>query len=54
MEYMRRKLETDIARWASSARMQPLLIQGARRVGKTVLAERMLSLIHISEPTRPY
>ena len=41
MEYMRRKLETDIARWASSARMQPLLIQGARRVGKTVLAERM-------------
>lgn len=41
MEYMRRKLETDIARWASSARMQPLLIQGARRVGKTALAERM-------------
>ncbi len=41
MEYMRRKLESSIEEWAQSERRQPLLIQGARRVGKTVLAERM-------------
>lgn len=41
MDYMRRKLEGPIEEWARSERRQPLLIQGARRVGKTVLAERM-------------
>lgn len=41
MDYMRRKLEGSIEEWARSERHQPLLIQGARRVGKTVLAERM-------------
>ncbi len=41
MEYMKRKLEDAVRRWAQDADSRPLLIQGARRVGKTVLAERM-------------
>ncbi len=41
MEYMRRKLEGAIEEWASAKPFKPLLIQGARRVGKTVLAEHM-------------
>ena len=39
MDYMRRKLEGPIKDWTRAAFNQPLLIQGARRVGKTVLAE---------------
>lgn len=41
MDYMERKLERPIEWWARSGNRQPLLIQGARRVGKTVLAEHM-------------
>ncbi len=41
MDYMKRKLENPIAEWAASSKAQPLLIKGARRVGKTVLAEHM-------------
>lgn len=39
MDYMRRKLENRIQDWVHDAQHRPLLIQGARRVGKTVLAE---------------
>lgn len=41
MDYMKRKLELPIAQWATREHHRPLLIQGARRVGKTVLAEHM-------------
>ena len=41
MDYMERKLEKPIKQWIQSKNRQPLLIQGARRVGKTVLAEHM-------------
>lgn len=41
MDYMRRKLEEPIRKWALGQKRQPLLVQGARRVGKTVLAEHM-------------
>lgn len=41
MDYMERKLEKPIEQWIRSNNRQPLLIQGARRVGKTVLAEHI-------------
>ncbi|MEC4271612.1 AAA family ATPase [Adlercreutzia sp. R25] len=41
MDYMKRKLEEAVRAWAQDANSRPLLIQGARRVGKTVLAEHM-------------
>ena len=41
MEYMHRKLEAPIEAWSKSKQHRPLLIQGARRVGKTVLAEHI-------------
>ncbi|WP_165248154.1 ATP-binding protein [Adlercreutzia sp. ZJ141] len=41
MNYMKRKLEGAVRRWAQNTGSRPLLIQGARRVGKTVLAEYM-------------
>lgn len=40
MAYMKRKLEDSLVTWARESD-QPLLLQGARRVGKTVLAERI-------------
>ena len=36
---MKRKLETTIQNWAENDSSHPLLIQGARRVGKTFLVE---------------
>ena len=36
---MQRKLETTVKKWAENDSSQPLLIQGARRVGKTFLVE---------------
>ncbi|MBQ6505499.1 MAG: ATP-binding protein [Flexilinea sp.] len=36
---MRRKLETVVENWAKSDNSRPILIQGARRVGKTFLVE---------------
>lgn len=41
VDYMERKVEAQIKRWAQDSDRRPLLIQGARRVGKTVLAEHM-------------
>lgn len=41
MEFMRRKLEPVLENWAHSDDAQPLLMQGARRVGKTALAEHV-------------
>lgn len=41
VEYMQRKLEEPLREWAEASHGQPLLIQGARRVGKTVLAEHI-------------
>lgn len=38
---MKRKLELPITQWAARDHHRPLLIQGARRVGKTALAEHM-------------
>ena len=37
---MRRKIDDVIAAWASAGTTRPLLIRGARRVGKTYAAER--------------
>lgn len=41
MTYMLRKLERPINEWIQRGCAQPLLLQGARRVGKTVLAEHI-------------
>lgn len=41
MAYMQRKLERPIGEWVQRGCERPLLLQGARRVGKTVLAEHM-------------
>ncbi len=41
MDFMRRKLEEPIRDWMQATFNQPLLIQGARRVGKTALAEHI-------------
>lgn len=41
MPYMRRKLEIGIRQWAEKSPSKPLLIGGARRVGKTVLSEHV-------------
>ena len=38
---MRRKLEEPIKDWMQATFNQPLLIQGARQVGKTALAEHI-------------
>ena len=40
MQAMRRALETDFEKWATGNDPRPLLIQGARRVGKTFLVEQ--------------
>lgn len=42
---MKRKLEDRIRLWAQDGRRQPLLVKGARRVGKTVLAEHVGSTL---------
>ena len=44
--YMQRKSEADIVAWARAGQ-QPLLLEGARRVGKTALAE------HVGETAFP-
>ncbi len=41
MAYFERKLERIVARWKGTGFARPLLIQGARRVGKTILSERV-------------
>lgn len=41
MKFMQRKIEPLLAQWASDKHAQPLLMQGARRVGKTALAEHV-------------
>lgn len=41
MEFMERKLTPVLEKWAHSENAQPLLMQGARRVGKTALAEHV-------------
>lgn len=38
---MRRSIESDIEQWATEDASRPLLIRGARRVGKTYVAEEM-------------
>ena len=54
MSIMRRAIETTVETWAAKDFSRPLLIRGARRVGKTHAAETVgrriagdLSLIHI-------
>lgn len=42
---MKRKLEDCIREWTQDDRRQPLLVKGARRVGKTVLAEHVGSTL---------
>lgn len=44
MLYMKRKLEGPLTEWARAGR-RPLLLQGARRVGKTVLAEHVGKIV---------
>lgn len=39
MKYFNRKLETPITEWMRSGKPRPLLVKGARRVGKTSLVE---------------
>lgn len=41
MSYMKRKTEEAISQWATSADDHPLLIRGARRIGKTRLIEQI-------------
>lgn len=39
--FLRRRLETKITRWLEDGAARPLLIRGARRTGKTTLAEEI-------------
>lgn len=41
MTYMKRKLAEDIRQWKDSSNTKPLLIRGARRIGKTFLIEQI-------------
>lgn len=41
MVYMKRKIENTVIEWAQSHDTHPLLIRGARRIGKTFLIERI-------------
>ncbi|MBT1162286.1 ATP-binding protein [Bifidobacterium sp. SO1] len=41
MTYMRRKLAGDIRQWKDAGDTKPLLIRGARRIGKTFLIEQI-------------
>ena len=40
---MRRLLEKQVVEWKDSPRRKPLLIRGARQVGKTWLVENVLA-----------
>lgn len=50
---MRRKAEKDIISWLESGTREPLLIKGARRVGKTYLADDFLKE-HIGQRNHVY
>ena len=52
---MERNLFGKLEGWKNKKKRKPLIIQGARQVGKTWIMKefgKRLSLIHISDPTR--
>ena len=57
--YLKRKIDEYLLEWKKNEERLPLIIKGARQIGKTesinhFAEQNYLSLIHISEPTRPY
>ena len=45
---MRRKIMTELQRWRTKSNRMPLLLNGARQVGKTYVLKNATTMLHTS------
>ena len=47
MEMLERKIDTYLAKWKNTLSRKPLIVKGARQIGKPVSGFRLLRLKHV-------